>query len=269
VIPRDLRSYGDMARRAEEMGWDAISTGDNTCLLYDPFVCLAAAAAATHRVLLMTDVTNSVTRHESVIAAAAGSLQDLSGGRFVLGIGRGDSAIHFLGLEPASVAEFETYVTVLQSYLAGRKVVANGVSSQITWLQRDSAELITPTRVVNPSAAPKVPLSIAATGPKITGLASRLAERVTLNVGADPRRIARSINHIRESRAAAGLDPEAISIGAYLLCAVDDDEEAACRQVRGLAAVYIRFSAMKGRPLNDLEEADAAAAARMVRARVT
>src|SRR5688572_16284968 len=108
-----------MARQAEADGFDGLSLGDTQCLMADPFVGLTAAAQVTETLKLGVGVTNPVTRHPAVTACAIASVHAESGGRAILGIGRGDSAVSKLGRRAASVHEFETYVERLQRYLSG------------------------------------------------------------------------------------------------------------------------------------------------------
>ena len=79
---------------------------DSQCLSGDPYIAAAMAGAATTTLKVATAVTNSATRHPAVAATAAASVQAETGGRFVLGIGRGDSALAYLGMAPAPVAQF-------------------------------------------------------------------------------------------------------------------------------------------------------------------
>jgi 5,10-methylenetetrahydromethanopterin reductase len=95
LLPRTVVESGTMAAVAEAAGWDGVTFGDSQNAHYDPYVSLAVAATATTRVMLGTSVTNSATRHPAVAATGFASLQQLSAGRVVLGIGRGDSAVHF------------------------------------------------------------------------------------------------------------------------------------------------------------------------------
>ena len=94
------------AERAERLGWDGITFTDSQNLVGDPFVAVALAAAATERLRFATGVTNAYTRHPAALANVAATVQETSGGRFVLGIGRGDTALFHLGLKPMPVVEF-------------------------------------------------------------------------------------------------------------------------------------------------------------------
>src|SRR3954454_22439024 len=114
------------AERAEHLGWDGITFTDSQNLIGDPFVAVALAAAATERLRFATGVTNAYTRHPAALANVAATVQETSGGRFVLGIGRGDTALFHLGLKPMPVDDFIARVIELQTYLAGGTVHAHG-----------------------------------------------------------------------------------------------------------------------------------------------
>src|SRR5260370_1314985 len=87
------RAIKDDARRLEQSGWDGMVVADSQCVIGDSYVALAIAAQATSRIKIGVGVTNPVTRHPAVTAAAIAGIQELSGGRAVLGIGRGDSSL--------------------------------------------------------------------------------------------------------------------------------------------------------------------------------
>jgi 5,10-methylenetetrahydromethanopterin reductase len=226
------RQAEDVAARVEEAGWDGLLFTDSQNLSGDVFVALALAARATHRIGLGTGVTNPVTRHPAVTASAIATIQILSGGRAVLGIGRGDSALFHLGLEPAPVAVFARFVERLQGYLRGEAVDLDGFPSQIRWLAS--------------GRRPKVPVDVAATGPRMIDTGARLADRLSLSVGANPERIRAGIERARAARSAAGLDPAALSFGAYVTVAPHPDVAVARELVRGRAAVHAHFSGMAG-----------------------
>ena len=95
----------ELARQATADGYDGISMGDTVTLSADPYVGLTAAGYASPNLKLLVGVTNSVTRHPALTAAAIVSVQIESKGRAVLGIGRGDSAVSKFGLKASTAAE--------------------------------------------------------------------------------------------------------------------------------------------------------------------
>src|SRR5262249_61507508 len=105
------------AGRAEAAGFDGLAVVDSQNLAGDPWVGLALAARESARIRLGTAVTNPVTRHPAVTAAAAVTLQVASAGRFVLGIRRGDSALAHPGRAPASGQTVRPHLTGPQGVL--------------------------------------------------------------------------------------------------------------------------------------------------------
>src|SRR5262244_2022370 len=88
------------AQAVEADGWDGQMFMDTQCLGGDPYVIMGAWAVSTERLKFSCGVTNPLTRHIAVSASCAATLQALSKGRAVLGIGRGDSALAYLGHAP-------------------------------------------------------------------------------------------------------------------------------------------------------------------------
>ncbi len=223
---------GSLARRAEDSGFDGLLLADSQNLVGDPFVELGVAAGVTHRIGLGTGIVNLVTRHPAVVAAAIASLQVESGGRAVLGVGRGDSSLAQIGLAAPPVARLRDLVIQVRGYLRGEVVEAGGTASRIGWIAE--------------TGLPAVPVEVAATGPRTIALAATLADRVMFTVGAEPARVAWAIGVARQARAAAGLDPAGLSLGVYVNVACDPDVTAACALIRGSAAIFAHFSSLPG-----------------------
>ena len=240
----------EFAREAEARGWDGMNVVDSQNLSGDPYVCLALGATATGTLRVATSVTNPVTRHPAATASSALSVQRVSRGRMVLGIGRGDSALAHLGRAPARLGWFEDYVVVLQAYLRGEEV-----AFEDTGIADEAAPLAEKLGLAHgPSASsirwigdgPKVPVEVAATGPKVIGIAARQADRVMLAVGADPKRVAWGIETAREAAAAAGRDPASLSFGAYVNVVCCEDPEIGRELGRASTGLFARFSVMYG-----------------------
>ena len=237
-----LNSAGQ-AIRAEEMGYDGLVFGDSQNMSADCYISLAQAAQATSTIKLGTGVTNSFTRHAAVTASAIVTVQAESGGRAHLGIGRGDSALSDLGRAPDPVPAFEDYLKRVQSYLRGEEVPfeAGGNVDSLDLADRPASSRIE----WMPTDLTKVPVDVAATGPKVIAAAARHADRVTFAVGADAERIRWGMEVSRAARAEAGLSPE-IPFGAYVTLVVHDDPEEAMRMGEGSLSLFARFSAMYG-----------------------
>jgi 5,10-methylenetetrahydromethanopterin reductase len=208
-----------LAADAEEEGWDGVLFADSQNLQAEVFVELALAARATERLLVGTGVTNPGTRHPAVVAGAAATLQAESNGRMRLGIGRGDSSLTFVGRRPLPPDELEDFVRRVQAYLRGEAVDYGDVRSRLEWL---------------PAGQPKVPVDVAATGPRTIAAAARQADAVTFAVGAERERVAWAIKTAR----AAGAE----RFGAYLIAAADPNLAAARALVRANVGIFAHFS---------------------------
>jgi len=238
-----------MAQKIEDEGWDGWSLVDSQNLSPDPYIHLGLAAAATSRLKLATGVTNPLTRHPAVAATAMATVQTESGGRAVLGIGRGDSSLAYLGLAPASPAAFERYLIRLQGYLRGESVPfdtagdGGGEAAPASALHMADAPSESRIRWIGAvGAVPKVPVDVAATGPKVIAIAARVADRVTFAVGADPARMRWALDELRQAQ--AGGPP--VGLGAYLPVMVHHDRDEARTLIAGGVASFARFSVMHG-----------------------
>src|SRR5215212_10630618 len=258
------RGAARTGQEIEAAGWDGMLVVDSQNLSGDPYVALALAATTTTRLGLGTGVTNSVTRHAAATATAITSVIRISNGRAVLGIGRGDSALAHLGRAPARLAQFERYLKQLQAYLGGDAVpfdeidippeVAPPMSglhlhdappdSRIGWI----AEGL--------KGGAKVPVEVAASGPKVIAMSALHAERVMFTLGADTERLQWGIELARKTRRDAGLDPDAIAFGAYINMGCHSDIEKARGLVRGGLTTFARFSVMHGKANGPVSDKD-------------
>ncbi len=248
------------AERAEAAGWDGMLVVDSQNLAGDPYVGLTLAAQATSTLQLGTGVTNPATRHPVATAAAIASVHQVSGGRCVLGVGRGDSALAHLGTAPVPAELLEHYIIAVRALLRGDEVdfealhryTPDGVKlvdtlgladaptgSRLRWLPRDLSP---------------VPVEVAATGPRVLALSALHADRVMLAVGADPARVRWAIQHVRDTRERAGLDPAGVAIGSYVNVVCHPDIDTARTLISGGLSTFARFSVMDGKvrtPVDD------------------
>jgi 5,10-methylenetetrahydromethanopterin reductase len=231
-----------LARRAEAGGWDGISLTDSQNLVGDPFVAMALGAKVTEHLQFMTGVTNPATRHPAALATAIATVQEVSGGRAVLGIGRGDTALFHLGRKPMRTEDFFARIREVHAYLRGETIDQRGHPSRLRWLDR--------------ARQPTVPIDIAASGPKVIAFAARTVERVTFAVGADPDRVSWALDLARAAMRAAGRSDGDVSFGAYVNVGCHPDQAAARDLIRGTIAAFAHFSAMPGSTGAGLDESD-------------
>ena len=240
----------EAAKSVEAEGWDGQMFMDSQSLGADPYVMMGAWAVATERLKLSPGVTNPLTRHPVVTAASIAGVQAISGGRAVLGIGRGDSALAHIGLAPVSLASFHQALIDLQRLLRGELVPfashgartdAPGVETLSLSDRPDGSRL-----KWLPADLPKVPLDVAATGPKVIEMAATMAERVTFSVGASPERLAWAVELARAARRARGLPDHGISYGAQIIVVCHPDKAAMMRDVApSMVAPLARFQVIQ------------------------
>ncbi len=225
-------TFAQVATVAEESGFDGLGATDSQNLGGDPYSALCVAARVSKTLKLRTAVTNPVTRHPSVTASAIATVQAESGGRAVLGIGRGDSAVAKIGEPAPSAKDFERYISQVQAFLRGEEVTLdNAYRSRNEWIAREGT-------------LPKVPVDVAATGPRVIEMAARCADSISFAVGADPERLTWAMDYARQCRKQAGLDPSTLKLGAYLNVVAHPDIAQARAMVRGIVGVFAHFSGM-------------------------
>lgn len=183
-----------LTRQAEAAGFAYGWLFDSHVLWRDPYPLLTVMAQATTTMRLGTCVTNPATREPSVTASSLAVLQELSGGRFDLGIGRGDSAIRVLGKAPTTMATLEEAVHVIRALAEGRPIEYEGAVLQLTW-----------------SAGHRLPVWIAGYGPVALKLTGRIADGAMLQI-ADPDLVRWFADQVRASAREAGRDPNAVRI---------------------------------------------------------
>lgn len=245
------RGIMPIAREAEAQGWDGISVVDSQNLSGDPFITLAMAATVTEKLKFATAVSNPSTRVAAAAATAIASVDVVSKGRAVFGVGRGDSALAHLGRAPARLSYFETYLDQLQRYLKGDAVAFDEIP-----LPKEAGPPMGELELASAPAASrigwlagrhKVPVEVAATGPKVIEIAARNADRVMFALGADPERIAWGIQTAKAARKAAGLDPDGVRFGAYINAVCHPNIETARDLAKGGLTTFARFAVMHGK----------------------
>lgn len=248
-----------VAPAVEAAGWDGLTVVDSQNLSGDPYVALAMAATVTERIGLGPGVTNSVTRVAAATATAIASVNRVAQGRAVLGIGRGDSALAHLGRSPARLAQFERYLRHLQAYLKGEAVpfdditdIPDDVAPPMSELQL--ADAPEDSRIGWMAGTEKVPVEVAASGPRVIDIGARYADRLMFTIGADSDRISWGMERARAARREAGLDPEGLAFGAYINVACHTDLDTARDLVRGGLTTFARFNIMHGTPSGPMDE---------------
>lgn len=192
---------------------------------------LAAIAISTKRIRIGCAIIPPYTRHPSLIAMEAVALDELSHGRFVLGLGAAKAGIVYLGYDEANMRPITAHketIEIVRELLAGNTVNYRGKMFTAEAPSLDPGE-----------KARKVPIYIGATGPKMLRLGGAIADGVILPTFTTTNFVKYACKEIRESAERSGRDFSKIPIGATLPFSTAEDGDKARDAIRGLAAVYI------------------------------
>jgi probable F420-dependent oxidoreductase len=211
----------ELMKLAEQHGFDTGWTYDSHVLWQESIPLLALAAQATERIRLGHCVTNPGTREPTVLASAYATLHDVSNGRMVMGIGRGDSARRYIGQQPVKVAEFERRIAMIKDFMNGREVHWNDKDLQLKWVRPE---------------LPPIPMHVAGYGPKALAVAGRVGDGVVIQL-ADPAIIQWIMATARKSAEEAGRDPDALECVVSAPSHISDDLADARNQVRWFPAM--------------------------------
>ena len=213
-----------MVQRIEELGYADLWLTDSSLHARNCYSYLTLAAANTTTLRLGTAVTNPLTRHPGITASAAATVDEVSGGRFVLGMGAGDRPLEALGMTPARLATLEDSIASIRSLLAGESVTVESRSFSF-----DDAHLRIPARA-------DLPVFISASGPRTLELAGRIADGVILLAGLFSDGVRWAMDHIAAGARAADRPTPPVHVFAY--GAIDDDVDAAMSAARTIAAWF-------------------------------
>jgi 5,10-methylenetetrahydromethanopterin reductase len=212
---RSAREVAAFVARSEAAGFDIAWLPDSQFIWRDVWSTLALAARETSTIRLGTCVTNVETRHPSVTASAAATLDELAPGRVILGLGTGDSSIKTLGLRPTRIDRMREQLGVLRTLLAGEEVAFDGRSMRL-------------------DAPPEqhVPLYLAANAPKALALAGELCDGAIFLSGFEAELVAKARERLGVGAERSGRQLDGVDVCVGTICHVTEDPREAARIVR-------------------------------------
>src|SRR6266540_2259800 len=211
----------ELMQLAEQNGFEYGWTYDSHVLWQESTALLTLAARETSRLRLGHFVTNPGTREPTVLASLYATLHDLSDGRAVMGIGRGDSARRYIGQQPVKVAEFERRIAMIKDFMNGRPVDWNEKELQLKWVRPE---------------LPEIPMWVAGYGPKALAVAGRVGDGVIIQL-ADPEIIQWIMDTARRAADEAGRDPSELKCIVGAPSHITADLASAREQVRWFPAM--------------------------------
>jgi probable F420-dependent oxidoreductase len=211
----------ELIQLAERHGFGYAWTYDSHVLWQESVPMLAVAARETSTIKLGHFVTNPATRDPTVLASAYATLHDLSAGRMAMGIGRGDSAVRYIGRQPMRVAEFERACAMVRELMNGDEVDWNDKHLSFKWVRPE---------------LPRIPMWVAGYGPRALGVAGRVGDGVIIQL-ADPEIIQWIMATARSAAEEAGRDPGELKCIIGAPAHITEDLPDAREQVRWFPAM--------------------------------
>ncbi|MDD4750121.1 MAG: 5,10-methylenetetrahydromethanopterin reductase, partial [Methanosarcinaceae archaeon] len=210
-VPSDpVLKIAHYAKLAEQQGFDNVWITDHYNNR-DVYTTLTVLALSTNSIKIGSGVTNSYTRNPAITASSIGSVNEISGGRAILGLGPGDKAtFDAMGIEWVKpLATTRESIQAIKSFFAGEKVSMEGNQVQFC-----GAKL-----AFKPG---NIPIYMGAQGPKMLELAGEVADGVLINAS-HPKDFEVAVTQIKKGAEKAGRDPKDIDITAYACFSIDKD----------------------------------------------
>jgi 5,10-methylenetetrahydromethanopterin reductase len=214
IVSTDVAEYTRQVRMLDEAGVAMIGCGDSQALYHEQFIRCALAAEHSSNAQVGTWITNPVTRHPAVTAAAIATVDDVGPGRAFLGVGTGDSTVYNAGLRPATLAGLERFIHTVRELHQDGSSTWQGKDCYLTWVKR------------------RIPIGMAVSGPRAMRMAGRLADIVWVCFGLQEEEIAIARGYLEEGAREAGRSLDDIDVWWMVQLNVDDSREAAIDAIK-------------------------------------
>ncbi len=214
IVSTDIRQYIQQVRMLDEAGLTMLGCGDSQALYHEQFIRCALAAEHTRQARVGTWITNPITRHPAVTAAAITTVDDLAPGRTFLGVGTGDSTVYNAGLRPARLDTLERFIHTI------RELHQQGISSwqgkpcHLAWAKR------------------RIPIGMAVSGPRALRLAGKLADTVWVCFGCQDEQVALARQYLQEGAEAAGRTLDDLDLWWVAQCNIAASRDTAVEPIK-------------------------------------
>lgn len=225
--PRDLI---EECREAETMGLGAAFLSERFNIKEAATICGALGAVTTH-LGIGTAATNHNTRHPLVTAAHATTMHRLTGGRYLLGLGRGVKLLmNAMGLSSIKTSEMEEFALLMRRLWKGERVTGyDGRLGRFPALQLD------------PTFDEHIPIGVTAFGPNMLEMAGRVCDAVILHTYFTDDTTSRVVKTVRQAAERAGRDPSQVRIWSVFATIGDHlPEETRIKKTVGRLATYLQ-----------------------------
>ena len=223
----ELAGYG---RLAEDAGFDSLWVTERY-FHEETFSMLGYLAARTERIGLGVGVVNPYTRSPALLGMGAATIDRLSSGRLMLGLGRSDIEVieGRMGMDyRAPLARLRGTVGALRSMWSGERVSSEYAGVRL----RNVGLALRPVQ-------DRLPIYLAAIGPRALRLAGEVADGVLLNAYAPVEYVRWAAAEVRRAASEAGRDPGSVDVACMLIVRLTDDPESLMQGLRERVARLI------------------------------
>lgn len=198
------------------------------------FTTLSAAALATKRIPIGLGITSPYMRHPTIQASESNALDELSGGRFIMGLGAGKVGTEYLDLDMKKFTPVKTHkesIEMIRGIASGDKFSYEGELFRCDVPAVDRA---------GKGLRPKIPIYIGATGPYMQKLAGKIADGLLLPGLTSPGFTRYALDNCRSGAASVGRDlPRDFPVGGVILAACSTDRRKAKDATRSYTGTYV------------------------------
>jgi 5,10-methylenetetrahydromethanopterin reductase len=219
-MAREIDGFVEWAQLVDRAGFAFRGFGDSQSRWMDCWTMLGIAAANTERVMLGPFITNPIGRHPAVAAGAAVTLQKISHGRVMFGLGTGETSIHDLQEPKLPLSDFAEYALAVKGLAAGETAAYRGRELKLLWHDK-------PVRMF-----------IAGDGAEVQRLAGRIGDGAIVGNGATPEVVRYALANIRAGALEAGRDPDEIEVWFMTRVQVAKSQDDVFRDMRTYMATY-------------------------------
>ncbi|MEE2803641.1 MAG: LLM class flavin-dependent oxidoreductase [Pseudomonadota bacterium] len=218
--------FADLVSVVEDSGCEHLWVCDSSLHARDVFVYLGIVARESQRLLFGPNCTHPYTRHPAINYNAMATLHEISGGRAKITVGAGDRPVMELGYRIAPVARVREMIGAMRALESGDKASFAGKAVQL-----NDAQLAV-------DLPARMPLYMAASGPRMLHLAGELCDGVLFLCGTHPACIAFALEQIRAGAERGGRTIEDLDVGWTIYGSLRDDVDLAREECKSLAAWF-------------------------------
>jgi len=216
---RDMVKY---AKLSDERGFESIWMPEDY-FLREAITPLTCFTLSTKRIKCASGIVNPYTRNPVIVAITMAALDELSNGRIILGLGTGArETVEKMGIPfTKPLATIRESVHVIRQLLGEGRVTFDGV----TFKMNDVRLGFKPVR-------PRIPIYIAAVGPKMLQLAGEIGDGVLLTAACSPEYVKYAVENVKTGAERADRDPDRIDIASHILYSISEDLQVARNAVK-------------------------------------